>query len=168
MCIYKFIHIYICFRRARARVCVCVGGGGVCVCAYLNSYTCVYIQYVTSFHKKGLLVIRQDTANYKPASRGAESMSEETLFLRTCYRLLAAPLELTAVYQISCVALMSLTVAGVCLVACQRVALRRVHRQVSAVSYCKAQDWLRLAEIGLGTHAGKRSSYRRPARNSKV
>ena len=48
-----------------------------------------------------------DIANYKPASRGAESIGEESLFLNTCYmlaamnfRLRASPLELSAVYQL--------------------------------------------------------------------
>ena len=61
--------------------------------------------YVSGF-QKSLLVIRCDTANYKPALRGAESISEETLFLKTCYmlvltavRLHAPPLELTDGYQ---------------------------------------------------------------------
>ena len=62
---------------------------------------------VTSFHKRGLLVIGCDIANYKPASRGAESIGEETFCLNTCYmlavtsvRLHAPPLELSAVYQL--------------------------------------------------------------------
>ena len=48
-----------------------------------------------------------DIANYKPASRGAESIGEESLFWNTCYmlavtavRLQAPPLELSAVYQL--------------------------------------------------------------------
>ena len=59
-------------------------------------------------------MIRYDISNRKPVLRRAESISEETLFLKTYYMLAmtavimhAAPLELTAVYKLSRVALMA-------------------------------------------------------------
>ena len=70
-------------------------------------------KHVTSFHKRGLFIFRCDIANYKPALRGAESMSEETIFLKTCNVLAVTAVRLQAADWNDCClsALMSLAAA---------------------------------------------------------
>ena len=48
----------------------------------------------------------------------------------TVVRMQAHHLELIAVYQLSCAALISFAFSGVCLVACPQVSLGRIDRQV--------------------------------------
>ena len=77
-----------------------------------------------------------DIANYKPASRGAESIGEETLLLEYLLHVscdgcqtACSPIGIECCLSaLIWVALMSLihVVAGFCLIAFQRVALRRV------------------------------------------
>ena len=57
---------------ARPSVEVPEGGGG-------DLYFVCYV-YVANFHKRGLVMTKCGIANNKPASRGTESINEETRF----------------------------------------------------------------------------------------